>query len=129
MKKIKLTLIAIIAMLVVSETSVYASFPVKKETKKAQVTEQTSVSSTVASNSLSNTVVAKKTEVAKKAVAGGMDEDMIITIVLWAFLGWLAGHRWYKGKPLIWNVLFIITAGGCGIWWVIDLINILQGNF
>jgi hypothetical protein len=116
-------------MLVVSETSVYASFPVKKETKKAQVTEQTSVSSTVASNSLSNTVVAKKTEVAKKAVAGGMDEDMIITIVLWAFLGWLAGHRWYKGKPLIWNVLFIITAGGCGIWWVIDLINILQGNF
>ena len=125
MKKIKLAIIAIVAMLVVSETSVYASFPVKKETPKAQVTEQASASS----NSISNTVVTKKTEVAKKGVAGGMDEDMIITIALWFFLGWLAGHRWYNGKPLIWNVLFIVTAGGCGIWWAIDLINILQGNF
>lgn len=129
MKKIKLTLIAIIAFFVISENPVFASFPVKKETKKAQVTEQTSVSTTVASTELSNTVVAKKAEVAKKAVAGAIDEDMLITLVLWFFLGWAAAHRWYKGKPAIWNVLFILTAGGCGVWALVDLINILTGKF
>lgn len=130
MKQIKFTLIAIVAMIVVSGTAVYASFPVKKETNKTEVSVQDSKSnsstSTISAGDVTNF---KKAELAKNAKAGGMDEEMIITLVLWFFLGWAAAHRWYRGKPAIYNVLFIITAGGCGIWALVDLINILTGKF
>ncbi|WP_242205293.1 TM2 domain-containing protein [Aestuariivivens insulae] len=56
-------------------------------------------------------------------------KDLTVGIILWFFLGWAAGHRWYYGKPVGWNILFIITAGGLGVWWVIDLVNMIQGNF
>lgn len=55
-------------------------------------------------------------------------EDWIL-IALWFFLGGLAAHRWYAKKPVFANILFIITAGGCGIWAIIDLIKILQQRF
>ena len=49
--------------------------------------------------------------------------------VLLLFLGWLAAHRWYHNKPAIWNLLFIVTLGGFGLWYLVDLINILTYNF
>ena len=52
-----------------------------------------------------------------------------IAVALWFFLGGLAAHRWYAGKPIGWNILFILTLGGLGVWWIIDLINILTDNF
>jgi TM2 domain-containing membrane protein YozV len=36
-------------------------------------------------------------------------------------------HRFYLGYYLE-GVLFILTAGGCGIWWIIDLVRILTGD-
>lgn len=57
------------------------------------------------------------------------DDTFIITLLLWFFLGGLAGHRWYKEKPVGWNILFILTLGGLGIWWIVDGINILSKNF
>lgn len=130
MKQIKLTLIAMIAMIVVSETSVYASFPVKKETKKTEVSVQDFKSNSSESTITTGDVTSyKKAELVKKAKAGGMDEEMIILLLLWFFLGFLAAHRWYKGKPALYNVLFMITLGGFGIWAIIDLINILTGKF
>ncbi len=36
-------------------------------------------------------------------------------------------HRFYLGYYLE-GVLFILTGGGCGIWWIIDLIRILTGD-
>jgi TM2 domain-containing membrane protein YozV len=65
---------------------------------------------------------------AKPAKTQG-DNDKLITILLWLFLGGFAAHRWYKGKPAGWNVLFILTAGGFGIWLLVDLVNILTDNF
>jgi hypothetical protein len=50
-------------------------------------------------------------------------------LLLLLFLGGLAAHRWYKGKPAGWNILFILTAGGCGIWALVDLVNILTKKF
>ncbi len=52
-----------------------------------------------------------------------------IAVALWFFLGGLAAHRWYAGKPTGWNILFILTLGGLGIWAIVDLINILTDNF
>lgn len=56
-------------------------------------------------------------------------KEMWITLALWWFLGIFAAHRWYRGKPAGWNILFILTLGGCGIWAIVDLINILTGKF
>lgn len=59
-------------------------------------------------------------------------DETTLLILLWSpflILGLLAAHRWYIGKPWKWNLLYIITGGGCGIWAIVDLINILQGNF
>ncbi|MFM1897936.1 MAG: hypothetical protein RL577_176 [Bacteroidota bacterium] len=36
-------------------------------------------------------------------------------------------HRFYLGYYME-GVLFILTAGGCGIWWIIDLVRILTGD-
>jgi serine/threonine protein kinase len=44
------------------------------------------------------------------------------------FLGWAGVHRFYVGKP--WSGLAqLFTFGGFGIWWLIDFIMILTGNF
>lgn len=129
MKKIKLALVALVATVIIAGSSVYASFPVKNEVKTEQTTNTTSTSTEknadvkALEKSLSQKVSAKP-----DSTQG--DNDLLITLLLWWFLGlYTAAHRWYKKKPVIWNILFILTAGGCGIWWLIDLINILTDNF
>ena len=76
-----------------------------------------------------STAAVSKTTVEKASPVAGNNNDLIITLLLWFFLGGLAAHRWYKGKPVGWNILFILTAGGCGIWAIVDLVNILKGTF
>ena len=44
------------------------------------------------------------------------------------FLGVLGVHRFYVGK-IGTGFLQLITAGGLGVWWIIDLIFILLGKF
>jgi TM2 domain-containing membrane protein YozV len=44
------------------------------------------------------------------------------------FLGFLGVHRFYTGHTLI-GILQLITLGGCGIWYLIDFIIIVTGNF
>jgi hypothetical protein len=70
-----------------------------------------------------------ETETTEHSSSNMMDEELIITLLLWFFLGFLAAHRWYRGKPTGWNILFILTAGGCGVWAIIDLVHILTGRF
>ncbi len=48
-----------------------------------------------------------------------------LAALLWSFLGL---HRFYAGS-IGTGVLFLITVGGIGIWWVIDIFTIIQGNF
>ena len=48
--------------------------------------------------------------------------------LLFFFLAWLGVHRFYVGKVGT-GILYIITLGGLGIWWIIDLILIVTGNF
>jgi hypothetical protein len=135
MKKITNSILALSAMVLLSTGIAQASFPVKKEAKK-ETTEQVS---SVNAPAVSATTVeasekaATKVESASKSDANnalaGMDQEKIITLLLWFFLGGLAAHRWYKGKPAGWNILFILTAGGCGIWAIVDLVNILTDKF
>ncbi|SFU38455.1 TM2 domain-containing protein [Pustulibacterium marinum] len=94
----------------------YASFPVERVVKTTHA-QETTVSSSEEDEEY----------VSPAAMAGKKSQG--IAVILWFFLGGLAGHRWYLGSPWYWNVLFIITFGGFGIWWVIDLIDILTGNY
>lgn len=128
MKKIRLAFLALVATSIITVSSVYASFPVKNEVK----TEQTSNSSNTAASKNAELKTVQKVldeKASAKPAKPQMDNEKLITILLWFFLGGLAAHRWYAGKPAGWNILFILTAGGCGVWAIIDLINILTDNF
>jgi thiol:disulfide interchange protein len=114
-----------------SQTSVLT-----KESKKNSI----AIESTSALNSQSSKVkqgteskvikaAMKKMEKSSKAPMSKSDRELLILILLWVFLGGFAAHRWYAGKPIGWNILFILTAGGCGVWAIIDLINIIRGEF
>lgn len=130
MKKIKIAILATMASVIVSSTAVYASFPVKNESKNEIRTEQvTNANETAVLKAQTKAIETKVKSADSTANTKGGDNEMLITLLLWFFLGGLAAHRWYKGKPAGWNILYIITLGGCGVWAIVDLINIITGKF
>lgn len=129
MKKLKISLIALTVSLFLFGGSAYASFPAKKEKATEQTTNVSNTVLPAPSSATVQTQVSTDETTVVTAQPAGMDKEMLITLALWFFLGGVAAHRWYKGKPVGWNILYIITLGGCGIWAIIDLINILTGKF
>lgn len=51
-----------------------------------------------------------------------------VALALGAVLGPFGGHRFYVDKPRT-GVLMALTLGGCGLWWLYDLILIGSGSF
>ena len=102
---------SLFAMLFVFATA-SASFPVKRTAKTTADTE----------------ITVEDAELSSPAAAA-MAYNKWAALALWFFLGGLAAHRWYAGKPVGWNILFILTLGGLAIWWIVDLVNILSDNF
>src|SRR6266702_2955846 len=58
----------------------------------------------------------------------GIQKDWLTTLLLCIFLGILGVHRFYTGHIVI-GLIQLFTFGGCGIWWLIDLIMIATGSF
>ena len=58
----------------------------------------------------------------------GSSKDWMVTLLLCFFAGYLGIHRFYVGKTGT-AILQLLTAGGCGICSLIDLIVICMGNF
>ena len=56
------------------------------------------------------------------------DKDWMVTLLLSILLGGLGVDRFYTGHIGL-GVLKLLTMGGCGIWWLIDLIKIITGSF
>ena len=54
-------------------------------------------------------------------------KDWLVTLLLSIFVGSLGVDRFYLGHTLL-GVLKLVTFGGCGIWWLIDLILIVTGS-
>ena len=51
---------------------------------------------------------------------------LAVTLLAW-FLGVIGVHRFYLGKVGT-GILMIFTAGGVGIWWLIDFIMAVSGS-
>lgn len=49
-------------------------------------------------------------------------------LVLAFFLGPFGAHRYYAGK-IGTGILQLVTIGGCGLWWLYDLILVAAGGF
>lgn len=112
--RLKITLLFAFVMLAITNT--YAGFPVTRTITSTEtgVTLATADTGTAALTS---------------PAAGIAGKDMWVAVAFWFFLGAFAAHRWYLGSPIGWNILFIITLGGLGIWAIVDLINILTRNW
>jgi TM2 domain-containing membrane protein YozV len=55
-------------------------------------------------------------------------KSYVATILLCFFLGTLGIHRFYVGK-IGTGILMLITAGGFGIWQIIDFVVAVVGHF
>lgn len=98
-----------------SFSAAYASFPVKR----AAVAVENNVVNETSNEDVLTAVPAAKAGQQSKGIA----------LILWAFLGGLAAHRWYLKSPVGWNILFILTLGGLGVWWVVDMVDIFLENY
>ncbi|MEC7232393.1 MAG: TM2 domain-containing protein [Planctomycetota bacterium] len=55
-------------------------------------------------------------------------KSRLVALLLCWFLGYFGAHRFYVGKAGT-ALLQLVTLGGFGIWWLIDLLMILVGSF
>ena len=51
-----------------------------------------------------------------------------VALLLCVLYGWLGLHRFYAGKVGT-ALLMMLTIGGFGIWYVIDLVWLVSGTF
>jgi TM2 domain-containing membrane protein YozV len=67
---------------------------------------------------------------AQPAVTSGAESDkrVLPAFLLCFFLGTFGAHRFYAGK-IGTGILELLTFGGLGIWWLVDIIMILTGSF
>jgi TM2 domain-containing membrane protein YozV len=62
------------------------------------------------------------------SMSNGEQKSWMTTLLLCLFAGYLGVHRFYVGKTGS-GIAQLLTAGGCGIWTLIDLVMILTGKF
>src|SRR5690349_6050103 len=61
-------------------------------------------------------------------VRSSSERSRTVALVLNGLLGVFGAHRFYVGKVGT-GVTMLLTLGGCGLWWLYDLILIIGGEF
>jgi TM2 domain-containing membrane protein YozV len=54
-------------------------------------------------------------------------KDPLVTLLLSIFFGWCGLDRFYRGAYFT-GILKLISFGGLGIWWLIDILLSLTGE-
>jgi len=54
--------------------------------------------------------------------------NWLIVLLLSIFLGYWGIDRFYAGK-IGTGILKLVTLGGCGVWWIVDIILIITEQF
>ncbi|HEX6543971.1 MAG TPA: TM2 domain-containing protein [Ktedonobacterales bacterium] len=65
---------------------------------------------------------------AQQAGVPAQGYDWTVTLILSILVGEFGVDRFYTGSIML-GILKLITFGGCGIWWLIDIILIVTGSF
>jgi TM2 domain-containing membrane protein YozV len=55
-------------------------------------------------------------------------KSRLVALLLCFIFGVFGAHRFYVGK-IGTGILMLVTFGGLGIWWLIDMILIIIGSF
>lgn len=55
------------------------------------------------------------------------EKDWLTALLISFFVGWFGIDRFYLGYTGL-GILKLITFGGCGLWYLVDLILIAMGN-
>jgi TM2 domain-containing membrane protein YozV len=58
----------------------------------------------------------------------GEQKEWLTTLLLAIFLGGFGAHRFYTGFTKE-GVIQLLTCGGCLVWLIIDLVNIITNKF
>jgi TM2 domain-containing membrane protein YozV len=58
----------------------------------------------------------------------GQGYDWTVTLILAIVVGAYGVDRFYTGNITL-GILKLITLGGCGVWWIIDIIMIVTGTY
>ena len=109
----KIKIILSFALFLFAVTNTYAGFPVTRTVENVNLT----------------VTADEETEAITSPAAGIASKDKWVATAFLILLGGFAAHRWYLGSPVGWNILFILTLGGLGIWAIVDLVNILTNNW
>lgn len=127
------------AEIVVVDEVVVVTPSVNVEKELAVVAERNAATEVVAKpvKAVKSTEMSKKSVViaaatnnqVKKAATqqDGPGKSQIIALVLCILVGPLGIHRFYLGYYME-GVLMLITVGGCGVWWIIDMVRIVTGD-
>jgi hypothetical protein len=102
--------------------------PVPKKSKSKQKAKKSAPAQTPAKQPSNKSQGLANVESIVITEDGLSEKDKIVTLILCVCLGLFGAHRFYVGK-LVTGFIMMITFGGLGIWWWIDLIMIVTDNF
>jgi len=55
-------------------------------------------------------------------------KSRLVALLLCFFIGWAGAHRFYANK-IGTGIIMLVTMGGFGIWYFLDIVMISMGSF